>query len=310
MLGKALLSASALASLMHYAEARESLSCTSRFLQDEDVEEYPVEECIYINAAGEAAMLLYWNYLNGAWVEDLRILDDKWEYGMDVRAVTYCVDEEREQYKSLQFSIGYADIYGDEEFVLQRHGGEGGKCNKWVLDENDFIGHLEVFFDPVTGFIIKINVETWNGVKRTIGKGTGPSVSYWFSDEKEMIGILSYEIDGDTFVFGTYDSYCNHFFEAPEPPADPEMAEEDHEYGFVYSHEDHWMDVASEADQAMDMSVPSPYDADQVFEEELPDGQEVNLIPPPPTEVIEEEYGGDLMPTEADATDDIGDLTH
>ena len=46
-------------------------------------------------------MLLYWNYLNGAWVEDLRILDDKWEYGMDVRAVTYCVDEEREQYKSL-----------------------------------------------------------------------------------------------------------------------------------------------------------------------------------------------------------------
>ena len=70
------------------------------------------------------------------------------------------------------------------------------------------------------------------------------------------------------------------------------------------------MDVASEADQAMDMSVPSPYDADQVFEEELPDGQEVNLIPPPPTEVIEEEYGGDLMPTEADATDDVGELTH
>jgi len=59
-----------------------------------------------------------------------------------------------------------------------------------------------------------IRFNTANGEFKQIGRGRGPIVTYFFSKENQFSGILSYEIDGDTYAFGSLDSRCNHLTEA------------------------------------------------------------------------------------------------
>ena len=67
----------------------------------EEAPKYTAEECVMIGVSGEAAVLVYYDYLQGGFIEDSSILLEKWRYGMDVRALTYCEDEVTQRYRSM-----------------------------------------------------------------------------------------------------------------------------------------------------------------------------------------------------------------
>ena len=105
--------------------------------------------------------------------------------------------------------MGHEDILGDEELLLQKHGGEGGECHRWTLNDHDYITRVQYVYDWYDGYVNKVEFTTKQGQYRSVGRGDGPFVAYYYSNEKQFVGFLSYEIDDETFSFGAYDSVCN-----------------------------------------------------------------------------------------------------
>ena len=116
----------------------------------------------------------------------------------------------------MQVVIGHSDIIGDEEFKLLSHGGPGGKCSRWVLQNHDFVTEIRYTYDATTDYLTKVRFKTRLEQERTIGRGSGPSISYYFTEEKQFLGFYSYEIDDETFAFGAFDSVCNHLGQTVE----------------------------------------------------------------------------------------------
>lgn len=62
------------------------------------------------------------------------------------------------------------------------------------------------------------------GDTRQIGQGEGPLVTYFFADKKQFLGLVSVEVGGETYAFGTYDTVCNHL---PKDYFDPDRDTKD-----------------------------------------------------------------------------------
>ena len=166
-------------------------------------------DCIWLDTFGVSGLMLFPPSVGG-WVSDGEILLQDWEHGMDMRALNYCINRTTGHFISMQVILGHDDIEGDEELHLQKHGGEGGECHRWVLNDHDFITKVKYTYDWWDGFVTKVEFTTNQQQYRSIGKGDGPFVRYHYNNEKQFVGFLSYEIDDETFAFGAYDSVCNH----------------------------------------------------------------------------------------------------
>ena len=129
---------------------------------------------------------------------------------MDMRALNYCVHERTGRFINMRAILGHEDIKGDQNLYLQLHGGRGGKCRRWVLNDNDYITQIHYTYDWYDGFVNKVEFVTAQDQYRSIGDGDGPYVSYYYSSRKQFVGFLSYEIDDETFAFGAYNSIRNH----------------------------------------------------------------------------------------------------
>ena len=79
---------------------------------------------------------------------------------MDMRALNYCYNETTGRFISMQVILGHEDIKGDEELHLQKHGGEGGKCHRWVLNDHDYITRVQYTYDWYDGFVTKVEFIT------------------------------------------------------------------------------------------------------------------------------------------------------
>ena len=59
-----------------------------------------LNKCLVVDADH---MVMYdenWRYAGGEWIDDGQILNEKWESGMGVRAINYCINK-RDRFKSL-----------------------------------------------------------------------------------------------------------------------------------------------------------------------------------------------------------------
>ena len=64
-----------------------------------------LHECLLVDSDH---MVMYdenWRYAGGEWIDDGQILNKKWEPGMRVRAINYCLDK-RDRFRSLQLMVG------------------------------------------------------------------------------------------------------------------------------------------------------------------------------------------------------------
>lgn len=73
----------------------------------------------------------------GGWVDDGETLREKWQPGMGVRRVNYCIGED-DLFRRMQLVVGLED---DEEnwIPLLAHGAAGGSCRGWKLQPDDYI---------------------------------------------------------------------------------------------------------------------------------------------------------------------------
>ena len=137
---------------------------------------------------------------------------------MDVRAINYCLDQETKGFISMQVVLGHPGIDDDEEVLLLKHGGTGGRCLRWTLNDHDFITRIEYAYSRRQGYVTGVKFLTERGQVRTIGTSMrGRSVAYSYSEEKKFLGFMSFEYEDKAYAFGAYDSICNHL-EAEELP--------------------------------------------------------------------------------------------
>ena len=146
---------------------------------------------------------------------------------MDLRSLTYCIDQITGTYVSLQATIGQKGADPDEYIKLLKHGGAGGECQQWDLGEDDWITLIEISFDWFSGNVQRIRLFTSLGDDRAVGYTTGIFVAanYAYDHYKQFVGFLSYEIDDVTKAFGSYDSFCNQLSYPVTDITDGEFAE-------------------------------------------------------------------------------------
>lgn len=157
------------------------------------------------------------------WVNDFSIIEDAWTHGLDVRAIDYCTIRENE-FHSMQLILGQSDVKNDKEIRLLKHGGDGGSCKQWVLKDHDYITKVQYQFNTWTSYVDMVLFTTNLGDSRQIGQGEGPLVTYFFADKKQFLGLVSVEVGGETYAFGTYDTVCNHL---PKDYFDPDRDTKD-----------------------------------------------------------------------------------
>ena len=64
--------------------------CEGRYLHAE----FPPEECIWPDPYGVTSIVPLPEEQEGAvWIDDRAILMEKWQHGMDLRGIIYCLDE-------------------------------------------------------------------------------------------------------------------------------------------------------------------------------------------------------------------------
>ena len=94
---------------------------------------------------------------------------EKWEHGMDMRALNYCVDELNGTYVSMQVLIGQKDTNSENLIKLRKHGGSEGVCHRWDIAADDWVSHIEYSFDFFSGNAQRIRLFTNKGEQRIIG---------------------------------------------------------------------------------------------------------------------------------------------
>ena len=93
------------------------------------------EECLHKDERFLNAHESY-GILSGIWFDDGEVLlAGEWETGMHVKRINYCLTEEDDKFISMQVVVGN----DTKELSLRKHGGEGGACRAFKLDENDYI---------------------------------------------------------------------------------------------------------------------------------------------------------------------------
>ena len=96
----------------------------------------------------------------GYWVSDGYTIVPEWSHGVDVRAINYCIDPLSSNFISMQVILGHSGVLDDEELVLLKHGGDGGSCNRWSLNDNDYINRIEYTYDREYGFMTSVKFLT------------------------------------------------------------------------------------------------------------------------------------------------------
>ena len=61
---------------------------------------------------------------------------------MGVRALSYCIDETNNTYKSMQLMMGNEGDELADWYPLRKHGAEGGHCRRWRIDADDYIRNI------------------------------------------------------------------------------------------------------------------------------------------------------------------------
>ena len=79
---------------------------------------------------------------------------------MDVRAINYCINSNFGTFKSMQVVLGHSGIKGDTEVKLLKHGGTGGKCKRWSLNDQDYIERIEYTYDRDFGNVMSVKLLT------------------------------------------------------------------------------------------------------------------------------------------------------
>ena len=99
-----------------------------------------------------------------------------------------------------------------------KHGGTGGSCRRWKLNDSDYITRIEYTYHQDEGYVTGVKFLTKLGQLRTIGReSSGRRVSYNYNEEKKFLGFMSYEVNDKTYAIGAYDSVCNHLAESELP---------------------------------------------------------------------------------------------
>ena len=116
---------------------------------------------------------------------------------MDLRAITYCVDEVQGTFVSLQAMIGHKDTDPENLIKLQKHGGSGGECHRWDLAADDRIVHMEVSFNWFTSELQRFRFFTANGEERALGemRSVFAAANYAYDHYKQFVGFITYEKD-------------------------------------------------------------------------------------------------------------------
>ena len=122
---------------------------------------YGAEDCIWLDVWGVAGLINFPPEVGG-WVSDEEILLEKWEHGMDMRALDYCIHEDEHYLISVQVVLGHKDVADDEELHLTKHGGEGGECHRWTLGDDDIITMIQYTFDWHSQKVVEISFVTAN----------------------------------------------------------------------------------------------------------------------------------------------------
>lgn len=104
------------------------------------------------------------------------------------------------------------------------------------------------------------------GEKRQIGQGEGPLVTYFFADKKQFLGLVSVEVGGETYAFGTYDTVCNHlpkdYFDPDRDTKDQSMQDElieDNRWTSI-DMQDKWENLAKNESEDKPVAVPKAND--------------------------------------------------
>lgn len=61
---------------------------------------------------------------------------------MGIRAVNYCINESNNTYRALQLMVGHSESVPADWIPLAKHGAEGGKCRRWIIDDDDYIRNV------------------------------------------------------------------------------------------------------------------------------------------------------------------------
>ena len=99
-------------------------------------------ECLVVDADHIVMYEDHYRYRDGGWIDDGEILREKWETGMGIRALNYCVDEQNNTYKSMQLMVGNEGDELADWIPLRKHGAEGGHCRRWRVKSEDYIRNV------------------------------------------------------------------------------------------------------------------------------------------------------------------------
>ena len=81
-------------------------------------------------------------FAGGEWIDDGQILQEKWEPGMNVRAINYCISDDSNYFVSMQLLVGPEGSKRSDWIPLRKHGQNGGICRRWNLKDGDYIRNV------------------------------------------------------------------------------------------------------------------------------------------------------------------------
>lgn len=146
----------------------------------------------------------------GEFIDDgKKLTEEGWAPGMHVREVNYCMETDS---NGVSVFVSLQLIVGDEQgkkLALYKHGGEGGSCRKWVLQEGDYIRRVQYTWNRMIYYVTEVAFQTHLGQTRVIGGVDGSKVNYDFSAFQPFVGFYSYEAEGRIYGFGTYEDDCH-----------------------------------------------------------------------------------------------------
>ena len=147
---------------------------------------------------------------SGEFIDDgMALAEEGWVPGMHVREVNYCMETDS---NGVSVFVSLQLILGDDQgktLPLYKHGGEGGSCRKWVLQEGDYIRTVQYTWNRLVYYVTEVAFQTHLGQTRVIGGVDGSKVNYDFSAFQPFVGFYSYESEGRIYGFGIYEDDCH-----------------------------------------------------------------------------------------------------
>ena len=127
---------------------------------------------------------------------------------MNVRGITYCIDEYN-HFVSMQLQVGRDDADKSEWIPLRKHGQNGGTCRFWGLEPGDYIRDVQYTWNIQMESLVKVAFKTHNDFARVFGQGDGTQVVFQYNAFQPFVGIVSYERRSRIAGFGAYEDDCH-----------------------------------------------------------------------------------------------------